>query len=59
MPRKSSKWNWRKFLTPREAKYIARADEARAKWTELNKERTTIVNRAMKRAYYEKLKKER
>lgn len=46
------KWPWREFLTEEEAETLRLADEAKATWKELNKERASITNRAIQRAKY-------
>jgi glutathione peroxidase-family protein len=53
-PRKR-KWNWRKFLTAEEIEVLKRADEAKAAWLTLNKNRAAITNRAIQRAKYASL----
>jgi hypothetical protein len=50
--KKEPKWDWRKYLTAEEVELIAQADAAKAKWQELNKERSRITNRARQRAKY-------
>lgn len=46
------KWPWRKFLTAEEKKILKRADEAKQRWLDLNRERAAITNRAIQRAKY-------
>lgn len=50
------KWPWRDFLTTDEAKALAAADAAKAKWKRLNAERAGITNRAIQRAKFAALK---
>lgn len=47
------KWQWRDFLSPDEAEFIAKVDQAKADWLELNKARASIKNRAVQRAMYD------
>ena len=56
LPRKP-KWRWRDYLTVEEAKVLKRADEAKSKWLEINRERAVIQNRAIQRAKYAAAKK--
>jgi hypothetical protein len=44
------KWPWRDFLTQAEINVIRRADDAKIRWLELNRERAAITNRAIQRA---------
>ena len=46
----TAKWPWRDFLTAEEAEILRKADAAKAKWLELNRDRATIQNRAIQRA---------
>jgi hypothetical protein len=43
---------WRKFLTVDEEAILRRADEAKAHWAALNRDRARITNRAIHRAKY-------
>ena len=57
-------WDWRKFLTAPEAAFVDRADKAASKLRNLTAahqrrygaKRTLIVNRALHRAKYAKVK---
>lgn len=44
------KWNWRAYLTMEEEATLKRADDAKAVWLELNRDRAAITNRAIQRA---------
>lgn len=46
------KWDWRSFLTQEEMAVLRAADQAKAAWLKLNKERAGITNRAIQRAKY-------
>ena len=50
--RREPKWDWRSFLTVEEKAILQTADEAKAVWLKLNKERAGITNRAIQRAKY-------
>ena len=45
-----SRSRWREFLTDEERETIKAIDAAKQRWKKLNLERSTIVNRAIKRA---------
>lgn len=45
-------WPWRDFLTDGERQVLEAADNAKAEWQRLNKERAAITNRAIQRAKY-------
>lgn len=51
--KRDSKYDWRKYLTPDERAVLEEADEAKARWQELNKSRAGIQNRATARAIYD------
>lgn len=46
------KLDWRSFLTEHEMNVLRDADNAKAVWLELNRERAAITNRAIHRAKY-------
>lgn len=50
--KRESKYDWRRFLTPDEKAVLEKADEAKARWLELNNSRRSIQNRATARAIY-------
>lgn len=50
--KRKPKWDWRAHLTADEFAILEAADEAKARWLELNKERASVTNRAIQRAKY-------
>ena len=56
---REKKWPWQDFLTDEERETIARADAAKAEWQRLNQARAGITNRAIQRAKYAALHKDK
>lgn len=50
------KWDWRKFLTSDEREVVRAAEDAKAKWQQLNNQMAGIRNRAIHRAKYAALR---